>query len=138
MEIRHICTLVFLLANGWKDWKRHQISLLMTAAFALAGIVFSFLEQRAVQDLLVPGGTGLRFLALSILTGGALGMGDGWILLALGTALHTGEYVRMLCLGMICAAVYAGFLLIVRRKDRKTEIPLVPFLFLGYLGGFLW
>ena len=55
MEIRHICTLVFLLANGWKDWKRHQISLLMTAAFALAGIVFSFLEQRAVQDLLVPG-----------------------------------------------------------------------------------
>lgn len=138
MEIRHICTLVFLLANGWKDWKRHQISLLMTAAFALAGIVFSFLEQRAVQDLLVPGGTGLMFLALSILTGGALGMGDGWILLALGTALHTEEYVRTLCLGMICAAVYAGFLLIVRRKDRKTEIPLVPFLFLGYLGGFLW
>lgn len=138
MEIRHICTLVFLLANGWKDWKKHQISLLMTVLFALAGIIFSLMDRREIQDLFIPGGTGLIFLALSILTGGALGMGDGWILLALGTALHTEEYVRTLCLGMICAAVYAGFLLIVRRKDRKTEIPLVPFLFLGYLGGFLW
>lgn len=138
MEIKQIFTLLFLLVSGWKDWKKHEISLLITAGFALTGIAVSVVGQRELQDLLVPAGIGLIFLALGILTGGALGMGDGWILLALGTMLRTGEYIRMLCLGMLSAAAWAGVLLMICKKDRKTEIPFVPFLFLGYLGGILY
>lgn len=51
--------------------------------------------------------------------------------------LHTEMYVRMACIGMLIAAVYAGVLLVICKKGRKTEIPLVPFLLFGYLGGLL-
>lgn len=35
------------------------------------------------------------------------------------------------------AAFWSGILLVIRRKSRKTEIPLVPFLLAGYIGGIL-
>ena len=35
----------------------------------------------------------------------------------------------------LLAAACSGVLLLVFRKSRKTEIPLVPFLLLGYVGG---
>ena len=63
--------------------------------------------------------------------------GDCWILLALGALLDTETYIRMLCIGFFLAAFWSGILLVIRRKSRKTEIPLVPFLLAGYIGGIL-
>ena len=77
------------------------------------------------------------FLALSILSGGAMGAGDGLLLLALGLASDTGEYLGTLLGGIFLAAVWSGVLLVVFRKGRKTEIPFVPFLLFGYIGGLL-
>lgn len=138
MEIKQICTAVFLILNSWKDWRKHEISLWLTGMFAFGGIFFSIAENRAPQDFLVPAGISLFFLALAPLSGGGVGMGDGLLLLSLGTMADTEEYIRTLCLGLLLAAAWSGFLMTVCKKGRKTEIPLVPFLFLGYLGGGLW
>ena len=43
--------------------------------------------------------------------------------------------VVLISLVMLLAAACSGVLLLVFRKSRKTEIPLVPFLLLGYVGG---
>ena len=123
MQIREVMTVLFLVVMGWKDWKKKEISLLLTGTYGIIG--------------LLPFGVSLMILAVSVLTGGEIGMGDGWIFLALGTMLHTEMYVRMACIGMLIAAVYAGVLLVICKKGRKTEIPLVPFLLFGYLGGLL-
>ena len=122
MQIREVMTVLFLAVMGWKDWKKKEISLLLTGTYGIIGLAFS---------------VSLMLLAVSGLTGGEIGMGDGWIFLALGTMLHTEMYVRMACIGMLIAAVYAGVLLVICKKGRKTEIPLVPFLLFGYLGGLL-
>ena len=61
----------------------------------------------------------------------------GGRLLALGALLDTEIYIRMLCIGFFLAAFWSGILLVIRRKSRKTEIPLVPFLLAGYIGGIL-
>ena len=37
-------------------------------------------------------GTGFLFVLISILTEGAVGMGDGWLLMALGTVLYPEEF----------------------------------------------
>ena len=123
MQIREVMTVLFLAVMGWKDWKKKEISLLLTGTYGIIGLAFSIYAE--------------RLLAVSVLTGGEIGMGDGWIFLALGTMLHTEMYVRMACIGMLIAAVYAGVLLAICKKGRKTEIPLVPFLLFGYLGGLL-
>lgn len=135
--VKELCTVVFLAMNSWLDIRRREISLLLTVAYAGCGIIYSILQGRKIQDVLIPAGIGILFLAAGLISRGAIGAGDCWILLALGALLDTETYIRMLCIGFFLAAFWSGILLVIRRKSRKTEIPLVPFLLAGYIGGIL-
>ena len=135
--VKELCTVVFLAMNSWLDIRRREISLLLTVVYAGCGIIYSILQGRKIQDVLIPAGVGILFLAAGLISRGAIGAGDCWILLALGALLDTETYIRMLCIGFFLAAFWSGILLVIRRKSRKTEIPLVPFLLAGYIGGIL-
>ena len=135
--VKELCTVVFLAMNSWLDIRRREISLLLTVVYAGCGIICSILQGRKIQDVLIPAGIGILFLAAGLISRGAIGAGDCWILLALGALLDTETYIRMLCIGLFLAAFWSGILLVIRRKSRKTEIPLVPFLLAGYIGGIL-
>lgn len=135
--VKELCTVVFLAMNSWLDIRRKEISLLLTVVYAGCGIIYSILQGRKIQDVLIPAGIGILFLAAGLISRGAIGAGDCWILLALGALLDTETYIRMLCIGFFLAAFWSGILLVIRRKSRKTEIPLVPFLLAGYIGGIL-
>lgn len=135
--VKELCTVVFLAMNSWLDIRRREISLLLTVVYAGCGIICSILQGRKIQDVLIPAGIGILFLAAGLISRGAIGAGDCWILLALGALLDTETYIRMLCIGFFLAAFWSGILLMIRRKSRKTEIPLVPFLLAGYIGGIL-
>lgn len=137
VQIREVLTVLFLAVTGWKDWKKREISLFLTGIYGIIGIGLSIHAGRTLEDWSLPAGVSLVMIAVSILTGGEIGLGDGWIFLALGTMLTTEIYIKTACIGMLAAAVYAGVLLVICRKGRKTEIPLVPFLLIGYLGGLL-
>ena len=135
--VKELRTVVFLAMNSWLDIRRREISLLLTVVYAGCGIIYSILQGRKIQDVLIPAGIGILFLAAGLISRGAIGAGDCWILLALGALLDTETYIRMLCIGFFLAAFWSGILLVIRRKSRKTEIPLVPFLLAGYIGGIL-
>lgn len=135
--VKELCTVVFLAMNSWLDIRRREISLFLTVVYAGCGIIYSILQGRKIQDVLIPAGIGILFLAAGLISRGAIGAGDCWILLALGALLDTETYTRMLCIGFFLAAFWSGILLVIRRKSRKTEIPLVPFLLAGYIGGIL-
>lgn len=135
--VKELCTVVFLAMNSWLDIRRREISLLLTVVYAGCGIIYSILQGRKIQDVLIPAGIGILFLAAGLISRGAIGAGDCWILLALGALLDTETYIRMLCIGFFLAAFWSGILLVIRRKSRKTEIPLVPFLLAGYIGEIL-
>ena len=135
--MKELCTVVFLAMNSWLDIRRKELSLLLTVVYAGCGIIYSILQGRKIQDVLIPAGIGILFLAAGLISRGAIGAGDCWILLALGALLDTETYIRMLCIGFFLAAFWSGILLVIRRKSRKTEIPLVPFLLAGYIGGIL-
>lgn len=135
--VKELCTVVFMAMNSWLDIRRREISLLLTVVYAGCGIIYSILQGRKIQDVLIPAGIGILFLAAGLISRGAIGAGDCWILLALGALLDTETYIRMLCIGFFLAAFWSGILLVIRRKSRKTEIPLMPFLLAGYIGGIL-
>ena len=130
-------TLLFLLFSSFLDIRKREISIPVTLLFGLAGVVYSVRTGRTMTDYLIPLGIGILILGGSVLTRGQVGMGDGWMLLALGCMLRMECYIQMACIGMLLAAAYSGVLMLVFRKNRKTEIPLVPFLFLGYVGGMI-
>ena len=126
-------TLLFLLFSSFLDIRKREISIPVTLLFGLAGVVYSVRTGRTMTDYLIPLGIGILILGGSVLTRGQVGMGDGWMLLALGCMLRMECYIQMACIGMLLAAAYSGVLMLVFRKNRKTEIPLVPFLLLGYV-----
>lgn len=132
-----LCTAGFLAVSGWMDMRRREISLILTGVYACVGILLSAAEGRQPVDYLVPLGIGALMMAFCLLSGGAVGMGDGWILLSLGMMLGTDAYIRTVCISMILAAAWAAVLLAVFKKGKKAELPLVPFLFLGYLAGLI-
>ena len=94
---------------------------MLTGTYGIIGLAFSIYAERPLEDWLLPFGVSLMILAVSVLTGGEIGMGDGWIFLALGTMLHTEMYVRMACIGMLIAAVYAGVLLVICKKGTQDR-----------------
>ena len=128
-------TLIFLLFSSLLDIRKREISIPVTLMFGLAGVAYSIKTGRIMTDYLIPAAIGIFILACSILTRGQVGMGDGWLLMALGCMMRMESYIQMACIGMLLAAACSGVLLLVFRKSRKTEIPLVPFLLLGYVGG---
>ena len=128
-------TLIFLLFCSFLDIRKREISIPVTLMFGLAGVAYSITTGRTMTDYLIPAAIGIFILACSILTRGQVGMGDGWLLMALGCMMRMESYIQMACIGMLLAAACSGVLLLVFRKSRKTEIPLVPFLLLGYVGG---
>ena len=130
-------TLLFLLFSSFLDIRKREISIPVTLLFGLEGVVYSVRTGRTMTDYLIPLGIGILILGGSVLTRGQVGMGDGWMLLALGCMLRMECYIQMACIGMLLAAAYSGVLMLVFRKNRKTEIPLVPFLLLGYVGGMI-
>ncbi len=130
-------TLLFLLFSSFLDIRKREISIPVTLLFGLAGVGYSGRTGRTMTDYLIPLGIGILILGGSVLTRGQVGMGDGWMLLALGCMLRMECYIQMACIGMLLAAAYSGVLMLVFRKNRKTEIPLVPFLLLGYVGGMI-
>lgn len=137
MKIEEVCTMVFLAVNTGMDFRKKEISLYLTGIYACAGIIFSVLSQRELWDMLLPLAIGVLFLLFSFISKGALGSGDGWVLLALGLMMQTEDYINMICFSMIMAAGVSILLLTIFRKKGKTEIPFVPFIFLAYMGGVL-
>lgn len=135
--LKEVCTVIFLGVSGWLDWKTRTISLALTGLYGGGGLTISFMTGRRWEDYILPAGLGLLFLLLSLASEGAVGMGDGWVLLALGCMLETGEYICLIGCGIFLAAVFSGILLMGYKKNRKMEIPFVPFLFFAYLGGVL-
>lgn len=135
--MQEMVTLSFLAANSWLDFRRREISLILTVVYGTVGIIYSILQGRQIGDFLIPMGIGMMFLTVGFLSSEAIGAGDGWVLLALGTMIKTELYVRMLCMGLFLAAFWSGILLVICKKSRKTEIPLIPFLAAGYIGAIL-
>lgn len=135
--MKEACVITFLGVNSWIDIRRKQVSLLIILVFTVCGIVWTIYSGRNALEFLLCAGTGLAVVGVSILTEGAVGMGDGWLIAALGTVLHPAEFFIMIFIAAMSSAVWAGVLLTVFRRSGHTEIPFVPFLLLGYLGGSL-
>ena len=72
MQIREVMTVLFLAVMGWKDWKKKEISLLLTGTYGIIGLAFSIYAERPLEDWLLPFGVSLMILAVSVLTGGEI------------------------------------------------------------------
>lgn len=75
---------------------------------------------------------GILLLGVSLLTRGALGRGDGIFIGILGLNLGFSTVFSVFMSALLLAALLAVLLMIMKRANRKTAFPFLPFLGISY------
>ncbi len=76
---------------------------------------------------------GVFLLLLSRLTNEKVGEGDGILLMILGVMLGFDSILIISCTALFLQSIVACFLLVVKKADKQTKIPYVPFLLAGFI-----
>ena len=84
---------------------------------------------------LVPGAV---LLVTAFFTKESIGVGDGLVLCVLGVFCGLGKALAILGTALVLSAVLAIILLVLKRVNRKTELPSLPCLCAGYLLCIWW
>lgn len=121
-------------ASIW-DLKRHMV---WVPGMIILGITGYLLEMfsSAWWEILLGGLPGLLLYGVSRVTRGAMGEGDALIFGVCGIYLGLVENLLLLWLSLFLAMLAGGLLLLRKKGNRKSRIPLVPFVFMAYV--ILW
>ena len=63
----------------------------------------------------------------------SIGYGDAFMLIAIGTFCPITELLFLLLCGFLMAGIVSILLLVLKKRNKKEEIPLIPFLLGGYV-----
>ena len=122
------------------DIKTRKVSFKILVLYGALGMLnLVFFDGQNLYAALGGALIGIFVLGISKLTRGGIGMGDGFLIIVTGVFLGTWKNIELLLGSFFLAAIFSVFYLIVKKKNdkkeiRKKEIPLVPFLFLSFLG----
>ena len=82
----------------------------------------------------IPGCIGLL---LAWMTREAFGYGDAFLILGCGISLGLAGCMELVVWAFFFSGIWSLVLLVLRRVDRKREIPFVPFLMMGFVATML-
>lgn len=141
-EISQAGCLFYLGSLSVVDIRSRKIPIWLLAAGGFLAVGFQIIWGEMPGILIVLGGAvGLVFLAVSKATEEAFGYGDSILIGILGIYLGFWNLMSLLTVTFLVAAGTAMAVLVRRKFRRKTMLPFVPFLGIGYaavllLGGF--
>ena len=125
-----IVTLAMIVIEAISDVKRREIKivyLIVAGAIGILALVISGEKSRIISSLFGIA-IGLTVIVLAYLTKGGIGYGDGLLLCISGLLLGVRNNIILLLMGCFFSAVVSMFLLVIKKADRKTLLPFVPFL----------
>ncbi len=135
---------VFLSLGTIWDLRKKSIPMIYLYVFGLAGIVyfgFGLISGKSIWEFVLAVLPGCIGIILSFLTGEQIGMGDGLVILCTGFFLSCRQIICVVFVAFMLLTVVSIVLLIGGRVNRKTRIPFIPFVLVGWivciLGGIL-
>jgi len=114
------------------DLKYKKISLVGPAIIFFIGIV-NVSDFKALILGVIPGII-LSYLAMRH---DFLGLGDGLVITALGANVGIFLVTYDLFIACILSSIVGLIMITFLKKSKKTRLPFLPFIFLGYIGGML-
>lgn len=116
------------------DIKNKRIPVWMVYLLGITCFVLQYVVESSIIGIgiilgIIPG---VVLLILAICSDGKIGMGDGLVVFVLGIGYTLEEVVSILGISFFFTAICSIGLLIVKKADRKTELPFLPYLFIGH------
>lgn len=132
-KMEQICILSFLGLNSCFDLRRKQISLVLVVLYVILSVPYLIWYRQKSVLFLAGALPGILMLCIGKASGGALGQGDGLVILVSGLYMGIWRTVEWIMSALLLAAAWAGFLLVVKKKGWKESFPFVPFLLAAYI-----
>ena len=116
------------------DIKNKRIPVWMVYLLGISCFVLRYVVESSIIGIGIMLGIlpGVVLLILAICSDGKIGMGDGLVVFVLGIGYTLEEVVSILGISFFFTAICSIGLLIVKKADRKTELPFLPYLFIGH------
>ena len=134
--IEKIIVLLFLVIGAVWDLKKKSVPkkyLCIWSAFVMFFLISDFIGRRNITDMLLSMIPGLVCVFLAFITREQLGYGDGWVIMLLGLFLDFKYVLKIIFVAFCILTVVIVFLFIFRKVGRRTTLPFLPFLLMGYL-----
>jgi len=129
---------MFLIINACLDWEKQEVSLGSIGIFGLIGMGITIgLKPLAWGSVLGGGLLGVAVCLLAFLTKEAIGIGDGLIVTVLGIFLGFWETFLLLLVSSVCCAGVMSICFLLKKIQKDSRFPFVPFLLVAYLGRML-
>lgn len=113
-------------------WKKIKLNIVLIATVGLS-ICLPFSAALTILDRILGLVLGLGVVLLSKATGGKIGIGDGMVLGVTGIGLGFWTNMELFAMALAMAALFSIALIILRKANRKSAIPFLPFLLCAYI-----
>lgn len=124
---------IFLLIEGIRDIKTRQISMISVGSFAGIGLILRIVyDPDSWYQPIAGAGIGFFLLLIAKMTKEKIGYGDGWIILVTGIYLGFRYNLFLLTVSLFISALASVILLSFKKVNRKSTMPFVAFIFVGY------
>ena len=132
-QISRIIGFGFLAGVSAEDIRTRKVPGELLVMMAVLAAVYQIWMTELTWKLVLGGfGMGILFLFISYITREALGYGDSILICILGIFVGAAELIEILMLAWMSVAVVSMMLLMKRRVSKKTSVPFIPFLLVGY------
>ena len=134
MVIKEIVLLAGLGIMSVEDIRKKGIKRLWLIGLGIVGLIFTIADAEVLcVSFLLRFVPEVVFVLLAWATREQIGMGDALLILVMGWYLNAIELVDVCLLAFFIAGLVALVLLVVIKKSKKFELPMVPFIFAGYV-----
>ena len=133
-SVFHIGLLTMLGICAVMDCMYRRVWMPLTGRMLCYTVIAGLLTKGVLwQGLLFGMGVGVFFYVAAIVTGGQIGKADGILLGILVMAWPPWNGVLFIVYSFLYSFVAAVLLVAIWRKGRNTRMPMVPFMWLGYI-----
>ena len=134
-QVANWFVLILLAVASVIDWRKREIPITLLFIMSAGITIFAiYCKDITIWYRLAGGALGIMLFVVSTVTKEAIGYGDSWLILLLGVQLGILRVLQLLFAASLLAVIFAVFYLWVRKWNRKSTLPFVPFLTIAYLG----
>lgn len=131
--VREVCCFPAFIWLAWQDKKYLGISRLGLFVTSVLIVTAGLFAEASWQSRFGGVAVGIVLLVFGLFSNGAMGAADAVIITACGAAFGLYETVGLSFFAALYAGIFSGVLLIAKKVKRKSRIPFLPFVLLGYV-----